>query len=240
MEGSLTTRNTVLAGVVLATLALCLGYWLYLFGGTEVQAQADCREVASFGPETENQTTPPFEITGNTFRVSGEVDFLTDTGLPSLIINATEEGGGPGGLITVDEEGSFSENVLEGPGDFTLDIETINEIEYTVRVEDCGSSPTGGPAQSKGEQTTQKTQPTPPPAPKTKTPATPPKTPSPAPKTPSPAPKAPTPAPDDGGTLMNAGGPTSGPMPMMPNGGCPREFPEVRFSADGEGACYPE
>ena len=36
------------------------------------------------------------------------------------------------------------------------------------------------------------------------------------------------------GNLLEAGGPTSGPVPLMPDGGCPREFPTMR-----EGACYP-
>ena len=36
------------------------------------------------------------------------------------------------------------------------------------------------------------------------------------------------------GNLLDAGGPTSGPLPLMPNGGCPREFPTTR-----DGACYP-
>ena len=36
------------------------------------------------------------------------------------------------------------------------------------------------------------------------------------------------------GTLLEAGGPTSGPVPLMPNGGCPREFPTMRHEA-----CYP-
>ena len=36
---------------------------------------------------------------------------------------------------------------------------------------------------------------------------------------------------DDG--LLDAGGPTTGPVPMMPNGTCPSEFPEAR-----DGACY--
>ncbi len=35
------------------------------------------------------------------------------------------------------------------------------------------------------------------------------------------------------GNLLEAGGPTSGRVALMPNGGCPREFPEKR-----EGACY--
>jgi hypothetical protein len=36
------------------------------------------------------------------------------------------------------------------------------------------------------------------------------------------------------GNLLEAGGPTSGPVPLMPNGGCPREFPTMRHEA-----CYP-
>jgi len=36
------------------------------------------------------------------------------------------------------------------------------------------------------------------------------------------------------GNLLDAGGPTSGPVPLMPEGGCPREFATKR-----DGACYP-
>ena len=36
------------------------------------------------------------------------------------------------------------------------------------------------------------------------------------------------------GNLLEAGGPTSGPVPLMPDGGCPREFPTKR-----EGLCSP-
>jgi hypothetical protein len=35
------------------------------------------------------------------------------------------------------------------------------------------------------------------------------------------------------GQLMNAGGPADGPIPLMPGGGCPAEFPTER-----DGACY--
>ena len=34
--------------------------------------------------------------------------------------------------------------------------------------------------------------------------------------------------------LLESGGPSSGPLPLMPDGGCPREFPTMR-----DGACYP-
>jgi hypothetical protein len=35
------------------------------------------------------------------------------------------------------------------------------------------------------------------------------------------------------GNLLEAGGPSSGPVPLMPDGGCPREFPTMR-----DRACY--
>lgn len=70
-------------------------------------------------------------------------------------------------FILVNDEGPFSDKVLEGPGTFTLEIEVgAGENEYTLRVEDCGSTPGGGPAQSKGGTTT----PSPSPAPKVPTP----------------------------------------------------------------------
>ncbi len=37
----------------------------------------------------------------------------------------------------------------------------------------------------------------------------------------------------DGGTLMDAGGPLSGPVPAMPDGSCPPEFPKKQ-----DGACF--
>jgi len=36
------------------------------------------------------------------------------------------------------------------------------------------------------------------------------------------------------GNLLDAGGPSSGPLPLMPDGGCPREFPTMR-----DGVRYP-
>lgn len=79
-------------------------------------------------------------------------------------------------------------------------------------------------------------QPSPSPQPKTP-PSSPPKTPpSPQPKaSPSPNPPPnPQPSPSSGdGTLMNAGGPATGPIPLMPGGECPAEFP-----VQSGGACY--
>ena len=39
--------------------------------------------------------------------------------------------------------------------------------------------------------------------------------------------------PQQDGPLLNAGGPADGPIPLMPTGGCPAEFP-----VEKDGACY--
>ena len=72
------------------------------------------------------------------------------------------------------------------------------------------------------QPTTPRTTPTPRPAP------TPPPTPA-----PEPSPPAPPPDLNPPGTLMGAGGPADGPVPMMPGGNCPKEFPMNKG-----GACY--
>ena len=53
---------------------------------------------------------------------------------------------------------------------------------------------------------------------------------SPPPKTPPPSPPI---DPGPGEDLLDAGGPKSGPLPLMPNGSCPKEFTVKR-----DGACY--
>lgn len=83
---------------------------------------------------------------------------------------------------------------------------------------------------SGSEETTPDPMPTPEPMP---TPTPPPTTPPPPPPLPPPAPPpSPQPQPNPG-TLMDAGGSSDGPMPLTPNGSCPKEFPQER----GE-ACY--
>ena len=76
-----------------------------------------------------------------------------------------------------------------------------------------------------------KTTPSPPPPSTTPRPTPPP---PPTPATPRPPTPAPSPPPGPNlGTLMNAGAPAAGPVPRMPDGGCPKEFPQER-----SGACY--
>ncbi len=218
--------QVALVGLVLVAIGLGLGCWLYGLGGSEVQAQqGECPnpqlidEIQGAG----SQESPPFETSTDSFRVSYE----TTAESPDSPFFLTIEGEEPIAGGNVSREGSATGEtfVNEPPGRYSLNINTTNGMEYTISIEECGEGGEANPGEGKsGEGTTApKTSPAP------KTPATPPKTPSPAPKTPSPSPS---PRPSDG-TLMNAGGPTTGPVPMMPNGICPREFPTVRDSA-----CY--
>jgi hypothetical protein len=69
-------------------------------------------------------------------------------------------------------------------------------------------------------------------APPERTTPTPPPTPAPRP-TPPPQPSPPPPPNQDVGELMNAGGPEAGPVPRLPSGDCPKEFPQEQGRA-----CY--
>jgi hypothetical protein len=73
---------------------------------------------------------------------------------------------------------------------------------------DYGSSATNSPLPSS-------------PSPSTASPSSPSPS-SPSPSSPSPSPK---PRPQGDRNLLKAGGPTSGPVPLMPDGNCPPEFP---------------
>jgi hypothetical protein len=115
--------------------------------------------------------------------------------------------------------GTESMLVQNGPGRYVVSV-GYSGSDYTVIVEECGTSGGGSPPASS------------PPA------STPPVTSSP----PSSPPATPPPSPPAGGSpidsgsgeiLLDAGGPRSGPLPLMPDGTCPKEFPVKRG-----GACY--
>ncbi len=104
------------------------------------------QEVETFGPETEDQITDPFEITGDTFRISYEVTSQASAGgFPILDITVLDEDEFPVDFIFETEEGADSENVLAGPGTFTLQIEA-DDASYVVTVEDCVESDQQNPS----------------------------------------------------------------------------------------------
>ena len=162
-----------------------------------------------------DQQTAPFQITKDFFRVSydarGEDPSLGFLGIRVIpegqdisVGNATQNGPGTGQTF-----------VNRGSGSYYLDISASN-LSYTIGVEECGDgspspNPEGG---QRGGSTTKggTAPPSPPPSP----PPNPPPLPSPPPAPP-----------------FNSGGPSAGPVPLMPSGGCPKEFPVNRGDA-----CY--
>ena len=93
----------------------------------------------------------------------------------------------------------------------------LTNLETAARAQETTTAPV-----TTAEQTVQESPITASPAPETTTATAPP---SPTTATPSPT--------QDRGPLMDAGGPTAGPVPLMPDGGCPQEYPVPRNDA-----CY--
>jgi hypothetical protein len=217
--------RAVALGVLVAAVPLVIAalLWLGLSTGAQAQEEPSCpadeTQVQSF-TGTQDQTTPPFDIEGAEWRYILEARATTETsGSLSVDPQAEEEGAVPivrgFETLTTDQEPEvLNSDVLDGPGTFTLDIDA-NGSEYTIVVCERGTgggdskNKTGGTTTPKKSATSQpKTSPTPPPPP------------SPQP-TPAPAPP------------FKAGGAEAGPVPLMPNGSCPKEFP-VRQGK----ACY--
>jgi hypothetical protein len=185
--------------------------------GERANCAANERQVETFSG-TGDQTTPQFDINGTEWRFSTTATPTSDTSGEANVTAQDEDGSTVGTSVSlVDPEvnptDSTSSPILDGPGAFTLEI-VANDVEYNILV--CESTAGGGGSQRGGGSTNPEPSPQPPP-------------PAPSPP-PQPAPRpSPPPVPP-----FNAGGPKAGPAPLMPGGGCPKEFPQKR----GE-ACYP-
>ncbi len=131
---------------VLLVFGAVISVYMALLAGP-ISAQDDCREVASIGPENANQRVGPVQINGNTIRVEGEVTVDDPDRFSALDISVEgeEEDGFPVfDSVSITETGPFTENILQGPGSFTFDIESTETVTYTVTISDCGESPPGG------------------------------------------------------------------------------------------------
>jgi hypothetical protein len=170
-------------------------------------AQQNCETLQTFSGDGIKETQP-FTVTGDTWRL--RYDFqstASDQQSSSFDMSVYKSGNTiPESVITSESPGSDTSYVDAGAGTYYLSIESANAT-WTVTVEECSA-----PAQTAS--------PTPPGS--ASAPAS-----TPAPDPPPPKPKKPK------RDLFDSGGPTSGPLPLMPNGGCPREFPVQR----GKG-CY--
>jgi hypothetical protein len=109
MEGRIMKRNAVFVGLVLVAVSLCCVYVFYKLGVSKAWAQEDCSEVLSLGTETESQITRPFDIEGNSSRVSGNLANTTGAPWPLVIITPKGEDDLAADIILVMEEGPYDE-----------------------------------------------------------------------------------------------------------------------------------
>jgi hypothetical protein len=233
--------GALVVAVILAGLALRLAWGLHgpeAFGfGFEAWAQEegeescqDARLVKEFDGKGD-QLTDTFDTDAGSFRVTQD---LRGTGGPEPYLNTVvfDEDGSPAGDAFQSGEG-IRETFIDGsPGSYYLDIDTTGDVDYTVTVEQCED---GGPSTSLNKQDRSSTGQTRPLAQRS------PISGSPKDSGPGPieeprdisSPDEPTDEDEDRGELLRAGGPEEGPVPAMPDGECPPEFPTKQ-----DGACY--
>jgi hypothetical protein len=216
--------------VIVVIFLVVGGAWGVLRSGPAAQAQqgaGDCPGAQTINTTTgsDDKQSQPFQTTGDSFRVTTQITTTSQDPNAGADADVMSQDGQAIDTVGHDGAGSESSIVNAPPGSYSLDI-GVDNADYTFTVEDCtgdkvGGSTTGGGTTSGGSTT---------PSGSTTTPAPPPR-PAPAPPPPSPpTPPRPNPPP---APPLNAGGPTAGPAPLMPDGSCPKEFPNQRGRA-----CY--
>jgi hypothetical protein len=228
-------RLALTAAIGMAGLALAL-LALEFFGYGSV---ADAQYEPPLTPTQEgtncvftndnNAQTERFRVTSGDWGIAYEIAGLERGVLASLTIQVYNENGEPIRSSIEDlslQQGTGSYKVTSTPGRYFLKILGRRGRPYTVTVDHCAgtagstagsATPTAGTSPTASATATASPSPTPEPT-----------------RSPSPKP-APTPTPQPTPDLFDAGGPTVGPAPLMPDGGCPKEYPIKRAAA-----CYTE
>ncbi len=165
------------------------------------------RGYANYGPFTTTGDSFVVRMDASSGRPGGAavaVSDVSDTATPTVIRRQAFQTPGTTSLL-----------IQNGPGDYVVTVGFVGS-GYTVTVEECAGGPAGGPRTTSTSVSADRGG------------SAPPRT-----------PPASSPARDstlDAGPdtdLFQSGGPQSGPLPLMPDGGCPKEFPEKK-----NGACY--
>jgi hypothetical protein len=207
MRGKIAFFGVILLLVGLA-IDLCLLIKVSWYDIRKAYAQQNCETVQTF---TGNgiKDTQPFTVTSDIWRLRYDFENATPDQQGSSFDMSVYKTGNtiPESVITLERPGSDTTYVNAGAGTYYLSIGSANAT-WTVTVEDCSASATPGSPNPKGSVSSS--------------------TPASTPKSASPSRK---PKPDR--NLFDSGGPENGPVPLMPDDGCPAEFPVERA-----GLCY--
>jgi hypothetical protein len=212
----------------LSPIVLFVGFAVYLglmaeasWDDTRIaDAQQNCEEVQTFTGSGIKETQP-FTVTSDTWRLRYDFESTTpDQQSSSFDMSVYKTGNTiPESVITLERPGSDTTYVQAGAGTYYLSIGSANAT-WTVTVEDCSASAPSGSPNPKGSAGAS--------SPASTSASTSASKPASTPSSDSP-PRKPKPKRD----LFNSGGPENGPVPLMPDGGCPAEF-----SVERAGLCY--
>jgi hypothetical protein len=210
MQGKIAFFSVILllVGLAIDVCLLMMANWDDI---RKAYAQQNCDTVQTF---TGNgiKDTQPFTVTSDTWRLRYTFESTTDDQQSSSFEMTVYKPGNsiPESIITLERPGSDTSYVNAGAGTYYLSIGSANAT-WSVTAEECSASAPSGTPNPGSDRT----------SPSASTPAS------------TPAADSQSPKSKPERNLFQSGGPTSGPLPLMPNGGCPREFPEQRGKA-----CY--
>lgn len=197
----------IAVGMLVFTTALTVRLaWELIAPAAPVVAQDNCREVETFTGDGIKQT-PPFEVQSDTWKIVYEWQAdpqNPDFGLFNITVNNADNNQFET-IISKEQPGRDESFVNAGAGRYYLEVGSANAT-WTVTVQDCGTPDEQPPVENPPvEEDPEVGQ--------------------------YEEPEFTQPV--ESGELIEAGGSADGPVPVMPGGTCPTEFPTLKA-----GACY--